>query len=80
MKINIESSLPEIWIRNRFLEINGSPSLFRTVQFTDTYDYSDANNLYQIKKFLCKINKVNDCCIVHCYPVHRVTFKVITFF
>ena len=27
MKINIESSPPEIWIRIRFLEINGSPSL-----------------------------------------------------
>ena len=26
--INIESSRPEIWIRIRFLEINGSPSLF----------------------------------------------------
>ena len=27
MKINIESSLPEIWIRIRFLEINEYPSL-----------------------------------------------------
>ena len=27
IKINIESSPPEIWIRIRFLEINGSPSL-----------------------------------------------------
>ena len=27
MEINIESSPPEIWIRIRFLEINGSPSL-----------------------------------------------------
>ena len=27
LKINIESSPPEIWIRIRFLEINGSPSL-----------------------------------------------------
>ena len=27
VKINIESSPPEIWIRIRFLEINGSPSL-----------------------------------------------------
>ena len=27
MKINIESSPPEIWIMIRFLEINGSPSL-----------------------------------------------------
>ena len=28
MKINIESSPPEIWIRIRFLEISGSPSLY----------------------------------------------------
>ena len=27
MKINIESSPPELWIMIRFLEINGSPSL-----------------------------------------------------
>ena len=27
IKMNIELSLPEIWIRIRFLEINGSPSL-----------------------------------------------------
>ena len=27
MKINVESSPPEIWIRIRFPEINGSPSL-----------------------------------------------------
>ena len=29
MKINKESSLSEIWKRIRFLEINGSPSLFK---------------------------------------------------
>ena len=28
IRINIESSSCEIWIRIRFLEINGSPSLF----------------------------------------------------
>jgi len=32
MKINIKRSSPEIWIRIRFLEINGSPSLDLTVQ------------------------------------------------
>ena len=31
MKINIELSPPEIWIRIRFLEINGSPSLVSTL-------------------------------------------------
>ena len=31
MKINIESSPPEIWIRIRFLEINGSPSLVYSI-------------------------------------------------
>ena len=30
MKINIESSPPEIWIRICFLEINGSPSLLKS--------------------------------------------------
>ena len=33
MKINIESSSPEIWIRIHFLEINGSPSL--VVKYTN---------------------------------------------
>ena len=32
MKINIESSPPEIWIKIRFLEINGSPSLLKTYE------------------------------------------------
>ena len=27
MKINVESGPPEIWMRIRFLEISGSPSL-----------------------------------------------------
>jgi hypothetical protein len=31
IKINIESSPPEIWIRIRFLEINGSPSLVKII-------------------------------------------------
>ena len=30
IKISIESSPPEIWIRIRFLEINGSPSLINS--------------------------------------------------
>ena len=30
IKVNIESSPPEKWISIRFLEINGSPSLFIT--------------------------------------------------
>ena len=33
MKINIESSPPEIWIRIRFLEIYGSPSLVIIVSY-----------------------------------------------
>ena len=33
MKINIKSNPPEIWIRIRFLEINGSPSLSITLNF-----------------------------------------------
>ena len=31
MKINIKSSLPEIWIKVRFLNVSGSPSLVITI-------------------------------------------------
>ena len=33
MEINIESSPPTIWIRIRFLEINGSPSLYINIKY-----------------------------------------------
>jgi hypothetical protein len=35
IKINIELSPPEIWIRIHFLEINGSPSLIIICDFTE---------------------------------------------
>ena len=41
MKIDIESTPPEIWIRTRFLEINGSRSLEVTErnEFQSTLNY-----------------------------------------
>ena len=64
MKINIKSSPPEIWIRTRFLEINGSPSLVtkqaqESIYIEGNYKYLRLENLKLLSeeidfKSICK--------------------------
>ena len=45
MKINIESSPQEIWIRIRFLAINGSPSLILRREYNATLITESRNHV-----------------------------------
>ena len=45
MKINIESSPQEIWIRIRFLAINGSPSLILRREYNATWITESRNHV-----------------------------------
>ena len=68
MKNNIESSPQEIWIRIRFLEINGSSSLVTTTAiaivgklFGGQYRYKYVHERNQHKKISKEIKSDNFC-------------------
>jgi hypothetical protein len=50
LNINIESSPPEIWIRIRFLEINGSPSLLATHKSDSELDLAEGSLKHSSRK------------------------------
>jgi hypothetical protein len=52
MKINIESSPPEIWIRIHFLEINRSPSLVMRILVSQNRFQSLYDKIFNIDRFL----------------------------